>query len=334
MRPHFRRGGFHKPWVLQERPWLPVHLYGFTYDAISNLTNSTNFLKTFTYRPSLRVVFDAVNAASVYTASVTGFFPYAYIMGMLYDSTDMALATLANAQSRVTDYVSTLDSVVDIWEVGNELNGGWLATDASIPSNTMQKVVAMYDGVIAGSAKAKPLTAITFFYEGETGDTNNCIDTTNNGNAMFAWINTQFQLSLAPGSRDAGNERLRKGVDYVLVSWYPDGCSSPGAQATFNAASIFSQLQGIFPQARVGFGELGTANPASQSLAYNKTQVDGYYPLHKSVVMPGGYCVGGWWWYAHQQLVTGGANNAAYGSLGDLIKTYANPDVPEYWLPQ
>lgn len=324
---HRRPGGF------QERPNLPTHLYGITYDAISNLTNSTSFLSTFAHRPALRVVFDGVNAASVYTTALSNFWPHAYILGMLYDSTDMATATLAGSQSRVINYVTTLDAHVDIWEIGNEINGGWLATDAAIPSNTLQKIIAMYDGVHANSAKSKPLTAITFFYEGEISDNNNCIDTQSNGNAMFAWINTQFQLGLAVGSRNAGLERLRTGVDYVLVSWYPDGCSSPTNQAVFDGTTIFATLKSIFPQARIGFGELGTANPASQSLAYNQSQISAYYPLHNSITVPAGYCVGGFWWYAHQQIVPGGGQYATYGTLGDLIKSYADADTPTYWLP-
>jgi hypothetical protein len=52
----------------------------------------------------------------------------------------------------------------------------------------------MYDVVsIQGGS-----TALTFFYEGEPSDPNNCITTDHGGNDMFTWITNNFQLSLPP----------------------------------------------------------------------------------------------------------------------------------------
>jgi len=263
-----------------------------------------------------------------------------YIMAMPFDSTAFAAETPNGAATKARAMLQASDAYIDIWEIGNELNGGWLGTDATVPSasalsNTIQKCLNIYDAVKAYSTRTSPraLTAICFFYEGEPASANNCIDTTNNGNSMFTWIDYQFQMGVAAGSRNAGSERIRLGVDYVLVSWYPYGCSSYANQNQADWNWIFAQLKTRFPQARVGFGELGTATVAGFTEARNEELVNKYYPLHQTVAMPDGYCLGGYWWYAGQQIVPGAANYATYSALGPLIGGYANADPPLYWLP-
>jgi hypothetical protein len=68
--------------------------------------------------------------------------------------------TISAVQSWTTSYVNTLGSLVDIWEIGNEINGNWLG------SNAFGKMAAMYD-IVAGKGGR---TALTFFYEGETSE--------------------------------------------------------------------------------------------------------------------------------------------------------------------
>jgi hypothetical protein len=49
-------------------------------------------------------------------------------MGELVDSSDMILYTLQQYHGRTAQYLSTLGSKIDIWEVGNEVNGNWTGT--------------------------------------------------------------------------------------------------------------------------------------------------------------------------------------------------------------
>jgi hypothetical protein len=51
----------------------------------------------------------------------------AYIMAEVLDSAYEFCFSVADHEARWNDYVSTLGDYVDIWEVGNEINGNWLA---------------------------------------------------------------------------------------------------------------------------------------------------------------------------------------------------------------
>jgi hypothetical protein len=48
-----------------------------------------------------------------------------YVMGEIVDSFYMKRYTVPECLNRTKDYVDTLGDVVDIWEVGNEINGDW-----------------------------------------------------------------------------------------------------------------------------------------------------------------------------------------------------------------
>ena len=49
-----------------------------------------------------------------------------YVFGQPVDSFYMRCFTPAEHLNRFKDYVTTLGPFVDIWEVGNEINGEWL----------------------------------------------------------------------------------------------------------------------------------------------------------------------------------------------------------------
>ena len=149
-----------------------------------------------------------------------------------------------------------LGSAVDIWEVGNEVNGNWLSNKSN-GADVMPKIEAMYSIVTAQGGR----TALTFFYEGEPSDPNNCIATDHGGNDMFTWITTNFSLNLPVSQRPVATEAIRTGVNYVLISWYPADC--PGEKPNWPA--VYTKVASIFPQSQVGFGELGTDNPQDGS---------------------------------------------------------------------
>jgi len=118
---------------------------------------------------------------------------------------------------------------------------------------------------------------------------------------------------LPPAQRSAESEKLRTGVDYVLISWYPDQCQGENP----NWTNVYNQLATIFPQARLGFGEIGTANPQNGS-AYETNEINTYYPLAKNITLPAQYIGGYFWWYYAEEMVP--ATTALFSVLNNAIK--------------
>ncbi len=262
---------------------VPAPIYGVTLDDVSKVSAELKTLASIYHTPTVRVVFDRGESPSYYKGPIQQFRQVSYVMGELIDSSYMRrFQTIAAVQSWTNSYVNTLGSLVDIWEIGNEINGNWLG------SNAFGKMAAMYD-IVAGKGGK---TALTFFYD----DT--CVGSQD---GMFPWIARHFTASPTPES-----EKIRTGLNYVLISWYPDQCS--GENPSWPA--VYTKLAGIFPNAKVGFGELGTANPQGGS-AYEKNEINTYYPLAKTTPgLPANY-VGGYffWYYAEDGVPWPGANS-------------------------
>ena len=141
-------------------------------------------------------------------------------------------------------------------------------------------------------------TALTFFYEGEPGQEGNCISTGKGGNDMFTWITTNFKLNLPPSQRPAELEAMRLGLNYVLLSWYPQGCNN----LKVNWTTVFDRLTTIFPNSKLGFGELGTSSPQYGSI-YEVNLIKQYYSMAKTMPLPSQYVGGYFWWYYAEEMV-------------------------------
>jgi hypothetical protein len=234
------------------------------------------------------VVFDFGQSAASYLSAIRSFHPHTYIMGLLADATDLPEYTTATAGTHASEFASGLGNLIDIWEIGNEVNGGWLGT------GVMAKIEAQFDAIFSAGG----ITALTFIYEGEPSG-QNCIDSTNEGLDMFTWINQRFQLNLPANQRSAESEKMRTNLNYVLISWYPDGC--PGVNPDW--VTLFGTLQSIFPQAAVGFGELGTVDPQNGSV-FEINEINTYYPLRNNISgLPPSYVGGYFWWYFAEEMV-------------------------------
>jgi hypothetical protein len=267
---------------------IPSPVYGVTLDDISHLSEVVSSLQQLVHRPTARIFFDAREPPSSYAGPIQQLRSVSYIMGQIADSSVMSTYTVSSYRERAQQYVAALGNDVDLWEVGNEVNGSWLG------AHTMRKIEAAYAVVVAAHAP----TALTFFYEGEPSDPNNCISTANGGNDMFTWITTHFHLHLPPRQRPPGTETMRLGVNYILVSWYPEQCND--LQPDWSA--IFAQLAAIFPNSKLGFGELGTATPQGGS-PYEVNLINQFYPLAQHVQLPASYIGGYFWWYFAEEMV-------------------------------
>ena len=273
----------------------PSPIYGVTLDDVSNPRAEVIALSSLARVPTARVVFDTGESPSYYLKAIRQLRPVSYIMGELIDSSYMQhYKSVSAVQSWTSSYVNTLGSQVDIREVGNEINGNWLSKQWN-GADVMPKGEAMFDIVFAQGGK----TALTFFYEGEPSDPNNCIATDHGGNDMFTWINQRFQLSLPSIRRPAETEKVRSGLNYVLISWYPDQCTGQ----TPNWPWVYTTLANIFPNAKVGFGEVGTAS-AELGSNFEINEISTYYPMAKAVSrLPTSYLGGYFWWYFAEEMV-------------------------------
>lgn len=269
---------------------IPSPIYGVTLDDVSKVDQEVQSLQQLQTpnMPTARVVFDYSEPPSAYAKSLRKLGGVAYLMGQIADSSDMKKFTTATYRKRTQQYFNALNGQVDVWEIGNEINGNWLGTGA------MNKAKAAYQVI----ATAKQPTALTFFYEGEPEDRDNCIAKSHGGDDMFSWIENNFQLNLPAEQRDPAIESFRLGLTYALVSWYPQQCNNIQP----NWSVVFSKLASIFPNSKVGFGEIGTANPQHGSI-YEVNLINEFYPLAKHVAMPSSYIGGYFWWYFAEEMV-------------------------------
>lgn len=244
-------------------PSGPVPLYGVTVDAVDNVPAVVDALSHLSRTPTVRVVFDEGMDAPHYVGPVVAIRDVAYVMGELADSSTLKQYTTLQLRQRAAAYLHTLGSNVDVWEIGNEINGEWTGPTRDVIDKTM----AAYEVIKAGGGR----TALTLYYN------EGCAEQPSR--AMFDW--TQRNVPL----------RLRDGLDYVFISFYEDDCKI--APPDWNA--VFTRLGEMFPHAVLGFGEVGTRHAMRKAAL-----VAHYYGLaiaHPRFV--GGY----FWWYFRQDMV-------------------------------
>jgi hypothetical protein len=173
-------------------------------------------------------------------------------------------------QTRIISYLDVLDKYVDIWEVGNEVNGEWadegcvkdsedkckykevdgkrVSVITARPDLTAKKIKFAIDKV---KVKGKPV-ALTLIHQPEC--------TTWDDNTMFEWAENNLKPELG--------DTL---INYLLISYYEDNCDKgkltidkePRRLPDQNRRNlywnrIFNQLAGLFPKVEyIGFGEIG-----------------------------------------------------------------------------
>jgi hypothetical protein len=243
---------------------VPLPMWGLTVDSVANLKEVVRALDGFTRTPTVRVVFDGGNtAAADYVEALKAIRQKAYVMGELYDSYDIKNCPVEDYRKRTREYWKTLKDLVDIWEVGNEVNGEWLG-----PTNeTVAKV-----GYAARYLKERgaKIALTTFHYEG-------CSEPEYD---MFTWSKRNLDA------------KLRKSFDYVLVSYYEESCE--GRRPDWD--KVFRRLGVLYPSSLLGFGEVGLAKPESGKAEYLRR----YYAIRPAVKKwAGGY----FWWFFNQDCV-------------------------------
>lgn len=267
-------------------------MYGMTVDDVANITNIVDAAKSSSKMLTTRIVFDEGVRANYYTTAVNALQPYSYVMGELTDSYYLKTLTTQQYSDRVAEYLSTLGSKVDIWEVGNEVNGNWTGAYSDVSA----KIVAAHNLVKAAGKQS----ALTLYYDIGCG----------NGPTELDPI--AFTKSYVP-------EAMRNSLDYVLLSYYETDCNNirPSA-ATWT--DYFNQLHQLYPNAKLGFGEVGLSNPAtSATLSQAQSMLNYYYNLKISTP---NYIGGYFWWYAYEDFLPVSANKPLWQAFQTAIKNY------------
>jgi hypothetical protein len=250
---------------------LPSPLRGVTVDDISDVSGIVAALGALPHRPTTRIVFDEGQPPSYYTQAVASIGAVSYVMGEILDSAFVSMVSPSAYTQRTTDYLNAFPTGVDLWEVGNEINGNWLGTT----SDVVAKMTGAYDLVKAAGGR----TELTLY---------GCSDSDASYD-MFNWVTANVPA------------RMLTGLDYVLVSYYEGDCGAPRALSAWPA--VFQQLHQMFPNAGVGFGEVGAVDTNGQDI--NSPSVAGpylqkYYGLQINVpAYVGGY----FWWYFAEDMV-------------------------------
>lgn len=267
--------------------------------------------------------------------------------GCTFDESDSA--AYHDYKTRINRYVDALDEWVDIWEVGNEVNGEW-ADESCVkdsddscrykkvggkrvpltparPDITADKIRFAIDKV---KEKKKPV-ALTLMHMPE------CI--TWSDNTMFEWAEANLKSKLGGVT-----------IDYLLVSYYEDNCDK-GKLTIVKEDSrrlpeqnrrslywngIFDQLAGLFADVEadvkhVGFGEIGYSsdtvtcpkdelsfcdketkkNPRSKLTILNR--------YHGLQIYTPEYLGGHFWWTAQEDILYDGFYSALKSNFKAVV---------------
>ncbi len=235
-------------------------IYGLTIDDVSGVDSICTSLRRHCKKMTVRIAFDEPTAPSYYADAVDSIHNAAFTMGEIFDSWYTDSFTVADNLNKATQYVNAFANKIDIWEIGNEVNGEWLGDSDSVKA----KIFSVYNMVKSRGKK----TALTLFYNKP------CFSIAQN--EMFSWV-----YNYVPAA-------MKSGLDYVLVSYYEDSCNNYQP----NWQHIFDSLHTIFPNSKLGMGECGTELETAKDSFISR-----YYSMN--ITTPkyiGGYF---WWYYRH-----------------------------------
>ena len=242
----------------------PPPVWGVTVDDPWNLAPTVDALSRLPVRATARVVFDEGQRAADYAPLVAELHRVSDVLGELLDSFYVPTLSPAEYVARAEEYLDALGDDVDLWEVGNEVNGEWLGATADV----VAKVRGAHEAVRSRGKRS----ALTLYYN------DGCWASADH--EMFAW--TEANLP----------EDLRRGIDLLLVSYYAEDCDGPPP----DWAQVFARLAPLFPEARLGLGESGTRDAARKEEVLRATYA---LRLPAEPRFVGGY----FWWYFSDDMV-------------------------------
>jgi hypothetical protein len=250
---------------------------GITLDDVDASSRIASGLSAMPSRTTSRVVFDENVNASYYVGPLADIHPVSNVMGELLDSSYVRQTSVSDYVARARSYLATLGNQVDIWEVGNEVNGNWLGSYPDVSA----KITGAYN--VANDAGKQ--TALTLYYN------------PNNVDGPGEPTPVEF-------SQQYVSPAMRAGLDYVLLSYYETDFNNYRPSAAV-LTSLFAELHALYPNAVLGFGEVGLNRAVSASTLPQAASIMSYY-YGLSIPLPY-YCGGYFWWYGAEDILGTGA---------------------------
>ena len=259
---------------------IPTPIHGITVADNRDIRKNTYLNKVLesmsnlTSTPTVRVTYKLVGSdsnkgakADTYLSATKAISKNAYVLAEVLDSAYEFCFDVADHEARWNDYVSTLGDYVDIWEVGNEVNGNWLDNSDpipikgqscpwKIPVTTDKDVIAKMINAYHIVKKAGKTAALTLYYEP------NPACTTSMGPAYdpITWATKNIPSD------------MKAGLDYVWLSYYRDKC----LKFKPDLAALFMQFHKIFPNAKLGMGEWGYSRGKPNKVKLTELLNEGY----------------------------------------------------------
>lgn len=280
-------------------------LYGVTSEGVAQLSQLDEALSRHSRRPTTRVVFQQGTTPSNYAQTVSTLRETGYVMGEILDSTALGAMSTRRYAQRTRDFVERFGDQVDIWEIGNELNGEWAGT----PSDLNQKVLAAWEVVHQEYAHLNLRSAVTLNY----WPSHNCY--------AEPWEATIDFAQNMP-------EEVREGSDFLFLSFYETACNPRATPSVEEVAAVFETLMTLFPNSKVGFGEVGAQGTSDgfpdPSLEEKQQIARRYYGMHGQLRdRLGSRYVGGYfWWYYDQDAVPWDRRGSLWDTLDELFQAY------------
>lgn len=245
---------------------LPYPLYGITVDdswdeTAAKKAQIIEAIKAMAVKPTVRIVMTDDRKASSYASLFKALHRVAYVMACPVDSDYMKKhTTIQSYVDRFADSYSTLSPYVDLWEIGNEINGeGWLGDNKQFVAD---KAYAAYNYISENGGRTV-LTSYMF----RPGD---------QSMTMGAWLKKYIP------------DDMKAGLDYLMVSYYED--DNGGYQPDW--VKVFKEMQSIFPKSKLAIGECG--NTAKGATTSSRIQMaKRYYTMPNPVK---NYVGGYFWW--------------------------------------
>jgi hypothetical protein len=280
-----------------------------------------------------------------------------YVMGLLADSTAMykyvgrrgveKLPGYRSLAQRASDFMDKMGDSVQVWEIGNEVNGewtGWVDDKAYKKSEVrLEDMSFMRERVARETAEAfrvvharGGLTALTLLLNDDLkGHT--CYEDKEKKDLQGRKMRYGPDYAMLDWARLYVPEDVRAGLDYVFISYYENEKDCPGLnQDAATWYNIFKELAVLFPNAKLGFGEVGFKEGCDDARASRRC-IDGQAPYvtkyystinrliideiarHAASGEKTPYFVGGYfYWYFAQDMTL--SDNAARMALKDAIR--------------
>ena len=242
---------------------------------------------------SMRVVFDEGVAASDYDDIVAAAQAVnVEVMGEILDSYVMGTLNLSGWQNRVQEYVDHFPSI-DVWEIGNEVNGEWLGAQVS------QKLEYAADYV--KTAQASDTTVLTFYWQMGTAGAS--------GNSLFQWID------------DNVTPALTANIDVIALStWIGD------APLGIAHDEVYERLHALFPGKQIVMGELGYWSAGTSRAWWWRSQANPTTTVRRALAnhmylanLAFPYSLGGgFWWYYFQEMY---GNTPLWQTVNDVYRS-------------